>query len=411
MDKTKEQSYAQKARKTKTAKIVLSLVITLVVVGCLAFFGLGLGSPKDDAVSTSADGIQTVIDSEGRSVEIPADPQSIAIMDAFSGELVVMLGEGENACGMPGGVKSDKMLQKLCPEMKDVASLSGNSVNIESLLDFNCDVALVKAAMPAEERNKLEKVGIPYVVVDYTTMAEQVKAIELVGQVCGADAAKKALDLVAFYQDTVKMVEDKTKDIAPESQLKVYHAINDALLTDSSESLGNDWITKTGCVNVASQEKATNGSDYSTSVEQVYAWDPDVIICNSATATDEFLTNEKWSGLRAVKDGKVYTIPTGATRWGQRGSVETYLAMVWLGVTVYPDLYDDVDLKTFVTSYYQDNLGLEIDDELYESIIAGEDVRTNGSGSGDVSPADDGKGEGTGAGNGSGGGNGQGQAA
>ena len=115
--------------------------------------------------------------------------------------------------------------------------------------------------------------------------------------------------------------------------------------------------------------------DYAAGLEQIFVWDPDVMICNEASTKDYLLTDSKWQGLRAVKEGEVYNIPVGATRWGQRGSLETFFAMIWLGVTIYPEYYAGFDLRQEVTDFYRDQLGLEVDDETWRKMTAGTGIR------------------------------------
>lgn len=342
-----------------------------------------VASASSDVASAADVTYHEVVDSAGRSVQVPQTPQSVAVMDSFSGELAVMIGAGPRLCGVPAGVSSDAILQAIYPELATgPATLSGGSVNIESLMSMGCDVALVKSTMSDEERAKLDKVGIPYVVVDYTTVEGQIAAIRLVGQVCGGDADAKAQALAVYYESVVADVAARVEGIADQDRVSVYHAINDVLLTDSSDSLGADWITRTGCVDVSATSAATSGSDYTATLEQIYVWDPDLVICNVATTADAMRADARWEGLRAVEQGCVLNIPIGATRWGQRGSVETYLAMLWLGCQAYPQAFSDVDMRQVVSDYYRDYLGVEITDELYAQIVSGEGIRANGTGGG-----------------------------
>jgi iron complex transport system substrate-binding protein len=93
-------------------------------------------------------------------------------------------------------------------------------------------------------------------------------------------------------------------------------------------------------------------------------------------------SDSKWAGLPAVSTGQIYNIPIGATRFGQRGDVETYFAMLWLGCTLYPQYYSDVDFKDRLVSHYRDYLGVEVDDALFEKIMSGEGIRSEGTGGG-----------------------------
>ena len=68
--------------------------------------------------------------------------------------------------------------------------------------------------------------------------------------------------------------------------------------------------------------------------------------------------------------------------------------MLWLGKTLYPGQYEDINLKETVVAYYRDIIGLDIDAETWDAIVAGQGVRTEGSG------GQDGSGSGSGGGGG-----------
>lgn len=349
--------------------------------GCaLAVAALGAGTFGLSGCSAGGSGGQvTVTDYVGRQVEVPSSPERIAGLDSFTGELMVLCGAGPQLVGTPTGVVSDVLLQQIYPDLVNVpAPMSNGAINIEELMSEDPDVVIVKEEVysTSGQPEKLDATGIPYVVVGYTSIDEQVSAMRLVGQVCGGDTEGRVEKLATYYEDTVADCKKRAQDLKDADKVKVYHSINALSMTDGANSLGADWVSAVGAVDVsATDESAASATDYTASLEQVYSWDPDVIICNSADTTDYLKTKANCAGLRAVKSGEVHTIPVGATRWGQRGSVETYLAMIWLGKTVYPKLYRDVNLKKTVVSYYRDYIGLEIDDATYKKILSGEGIR------------------------------------
>jgi iron complex transport system substrate-binding protein len=418
---------AEQARAERRTRLLVGIAAAIAVALVLVFLGsraLLNGLKADDAGSgrvsdvsgvssqEAGEGMRWVTDSAGRSVQVPRDPQHIAVMDSFSGELVVMIGAGDRLCGVPGGTKSDKLLQRMCAQLAGLPSLSGNAVNIEELVGAACDVAIAHDAMPESELAKLDRAGIPYVLVGYTGVDSQLDALSVVGTACGEQAEQKAVELRRYYDDMRANVTSRVAGVADADRVRVYHSINDALLCDGQGSLGASWIEETGCVDVSAGQAPTSDYDYNATLEQVYTWNPDLLVCNNAETAATMGADAQWAGLRAVREGGVHVIPTGATRWGHRGSVETPLAMLWLGTVAYPDLFADVDLKQTVVDYYRDYLGLEIDDETYASMISGEGLRTTGggSGSGSGSGAGNGGGSGFGNGSGSGGGNGSGDA-
>lgn len=377
----------------RTPKTVLAtLLATVAVIACIGGFAwfAGGGSQQEGGNPAGTDAVQptetqTVEDMAGRQVEIPAEPQHIAALDSFSGEVCVLSGVGERLFGAPGGVISNQLLIRLYSELPSIERLSGNSVNAETLMAGDVDVVLVKSDLytGSSETEKLERLGIPFVVVGYGTVEEQMEAIRLVGKVCGGDAAERAGAIADYYEQTVELVERRAAQVPQEERACVYHSVNGALTCDGAGSLGEDWIARTGAVSVSAQESPTgNSGDYEATLEQVYSWDPDLMICSSAAAAKEFQTEARWSGLGAVAEGKVRGLPVSSSRWGQRGDPETFLAMLWLGKELYPELYADIDLKETVTSYYRDIIGLEIDDETWKQILAGEGLRAQGSGNG-----------------------------
>jgi iron complex transport system substrate-binding protein len=384
------------ARRERRLKVVLCSVFLVLALGGLAVWAgisgmLSSGetstnqtAPSEETTSSNASQTHTVVDSAGRSVEVPVDPENVAVMDSFSGELMVMIGAGSQMCGVPSGVTSDTILQTIYPALTEQpVALSGNAVNIETLMAMGTDVVLVKSTLPDDERAKLDTMGIPYVVVGYSTMEEQVAAIRLVGEVCGGNAQVKADALADYYEQTISTVKAHTATIPVSKRLSVYHSINDILLTDGTTSLGTDWIECAGGIDVSSGQSVPSGStDYTATLEQVYAWDPDIVICNVADTVTSVKADAKWSGLSAISSGHVYNIPIGATRWGQRGDVETYLAMLWLGCTIYPQYYTDIDFKQVIIDYYRDYLGITVDDALYDQIISGSGIRSTGSNNG-----------------------------
>ena len=379
---------ARERKRRAIAAIAFAVMVMAVVVVATLANGLqgdgGITNDQEQALSSATQdkALIQVSDSVGRTVEVPENPQAIAVFDSFSGELAVLIGAGSQLIGVPGGTKSDVILEQIYPGLNELISLSGSSINIETLAASGCDVAIVKSTMDDAECAKLDQLGIPYVKVGYTSVSEQIEAIRLVGKVCGSEAAQKAEAIASYYQETVEMVRERVNDISEDERVRVYHAINDELTTDSADSLGASWIELTGCVDVSAGEQATSDTDYTTTLEQIYSWDPDLIICNVASTAVSIRESSVWSGLRAVSEGRVLNIPIGATRWGQRGSVETWFAMVWLGKQAYPERFADIDLEQMVKDAYQQLYGVEVDDALYDQIISGEGIRSSGNGSG-----------------------------
>ena len=116
---------------------------------------------------------------------------------------------------------------------------------------------------------------------------------------------------------------------------------------------------------MAQDVEAQKGKGMSpVSLEQVLAWNPQVIIAWDDVVrggADELIrTDANWSTIDAVKDGKVYTMPNVPFSWCDRPpSVNRILGIQWIANTLYPDAYD-VDMievtKEFYSLFYHANV-------------------------------------------------------
>ncbi|MBR4727106.1 MAG: ABC transporter substrate-binding protein [Clostridia bacterium] len=318
----------------------------------------------------------TLTDCAGRTVTVPADPQSICTLCPFSGPMTVLLGRGEKITSTVNNVARSKLLTSLCPSLADaVVVKNSGSMNAEEILARSTDLILVNAEMyeTDAERAKLEAMGIPYVVVEFNTIEEQFRAVRVLGAALGAE--EKAEAYLTWFQQALDLVDETVAGVTDPPRL--YHAVNEAVRTDDRGSYCAEWIAHTRAVNVATESGVLSieGNKAYTTLEQIYVWDPAVIICNEAQVDDYILTDPKWQGLTAVKEGQVFQIPIGITRWGHPSSIETPLALLWLAKLLYPDLFT-FDLDAKIVDFYQQFFGFTPDSELIEGMKAGDEMRT-----------------------------------
>lgn len=355
-------------KKNKGIYLAFLLILLFIISGC----GSNLNEVEDLDY-------KVIEDSIGRSVNIPNDPKRIAAIDSFTAEALIMSGAGDQMVCCPRGVKSDKLLMSIYEELSEKPVIqSGGSINAEALLKLNPELIFIKYGfyIEPEEIQKIEKLGIPYIVIKYSDTETQMAALKLISSVLSKENRERANKILDYYKDTIEYVKNKTLKIPKEERKSLYHSINGVTRTDGRDSLGADWTEIAGCKNVSINEKLLKEGDiYTAGKEQIFLWDPDVIICNEKSAAEFFCTSKMFSGLSAVRSNNVYNIPIAATRWGQQGSLETYFAMLWLGKTLYPEYYKDLDLEKEVCDFYKDIEGIYIDHETYKKILEGEGIR------------------------------------
>lgn len=318
----------------------------------------------------------TVTDCVGRTVEVPKEPQSICCVCPFTGPIIVLCGYGDRVTTGCNNMTRSNLLTMICPSIADaVVVKSSGSVNGEAVLEYGTDLIFVNDGtyeIP-EERAKLDSLGIPYVVIGFDDLESQLEAMLVIGR--ALDAEDRAQEYVDWCKSVYADVQAALSD-APDEPLDLYHAVNEAVRTDYAGCICDEWITMTGVNDVSLSANLTvDGGKAYTTLEQIYAWDPDLIICNEAGVDDYILSDEKWAGLGCVRDGAVYQIPVGISRMGHPTSTETPLALMWLANLLCPEQYD-IDFGQTLKDYYRRFYAFEIDDEMVQAILQADEMRT-----------------------------------
>ena len=351
--------------KRRMLSAVLALLMTAVLLcGCAA-----LRAP-------AASDTITVTDCAGRTVAVPRDPQSICCVCPFSGPIIVMCGYGDRVTTACNNMTRSNLLTMICPSIADaVVVKSSGSVNGEAVLEYGTDLIFVNDGtyeVPAE-RAKLDSLGVPYVVIGFDDLRSQLDAMLVIGRALGAE--DRAQDYVDWCEGVYADVQAALSGDLGEP-VDLYHAINEAVRTDYAGCICDEWITMTHVNDVSlSSDLTVDGGKAYTTLEQIYNWDPDMIICNEAGVDDYILSDEKWAGLRCVRDGAVYQIPVGISRMGHPTSTETPLALMWLANLLYPERYEIDCLQTF-RDYYLRFYDFEIDDEMAQAILQADEMRS-----------------------------------
>ena len=335
-------------------------------------------SPAEADSGTEADTV-AITDHAGRQVEVPAQIDRVVVTDILpmASVLTVFLGSADKIVGIhPSSMSAAEsgLLGELFPEIleADTSFMAGGDLNVEQLLNLDPDVVLVNASstelISAIENAGLTAVGISPSKWDYDILETYDQWIALLSQIF--PESSKSEEISAYSKEVYGLVQERVKDIPEEEKksiLFLYNYDDNQIITSGKHFFGQYWADAIGGRNAAEEVEAEN-SNAVISMEQVYQWDPDVIlITNFTTAQPDDLYNNTigsndWSSVKAVTDGQVYKMPLGTYR-SYTPSADTPVTFLWMAKTVYPELFEDIDITAEVRDYYQELYGVTLTDE------------------------------------------------
>lgn len=331
------------------------------------------------ALSMSAQA-RVVTDDNGDTMEVPDKIERLVVANVLplASAATVYLQDGSRVAGMhPASMSAAKsgLLGELFPEVlkADTRFIQGASLNIESLMKLKPDVVLVNAP----DRRMIEQIrsaGLTAFAVSPTKWRYDVlKTYD--GWMASLaelfpDAPTNAQVVRDESQRIAKLVGERTADIAPEARRRVLFIVRldgKSIVTSGRNFFGQYWCDAIGAVNAASEVKAQNQNAV-VSMEDVYAWDPDLIfITNFTPAMPADLIENRdpgrdWSTVSAVEKGAVFKMPLGVYRT-YTPSADTPLTLLWMAKTAYPSRFADIDLDAEVKAYYKRLFNASLTDE------------------------------------------------
>jgi iron complex transport system substrate-binding protein len=243
----------------------------------------------------------------------------------------------------------------LLPEIAarpQIARLTGRGgVNTDALKSSKPDIIIDIGTVSAEFKTLAEKVqqdsGIPYVLLDghLDRVGATYRALgELLGRT--ADAEK----LASTAENTVATVTKRVAAVPRDARPRVYYTRDKSgLQTGFGGSMISEPIEFMGAHNVAAD---LHGSHGVATVEQVRAWDPEIIVAADADFAASVRTDPAWAGISAIKNGRVYLAPRLPFGWvDYPPAVNRLIGLWWLGKILYADKFPE-DIKALARDFY-----------------------------------------------------------
>ena len=303
-------------------------------------------TPADPTEEPAAETV-SFTDSTGRAVELPANITKIApsgpvatmILAAFAPEKLVCTGTNI-------GDDQAAFLYEGLSDLPMTGQLYGGKAtfNLEELLATGAEVIIdlgdFKKSIADDLTALQEQTGLPCIFLE-ADLAHMADAFRSLGTILGKE--ERGEELAKLVEETMTMAAENSAKITEDQMVSVlYSSGSDPLGTNVEGSSQAQVLGIVGAKNaVVVDEVTSKGGGNMINMEQLYNFDPNVVLVTDAAALEIIESETAWQELRAVKDGKVYTVPTEPYCWlSAPPSMNMILGVWWLGNLLYPEVYD-----------------------------------------------------------------------
>ena len=318
------------------------------------------------------EGFRTVKDSDGKEVAVPLHVKRVTPLIGAFAQVTCMLGaEQKIASSVP---RLSEMFYTIFPSLKRNSPSTTLSSSIETLIASKTEVVFGPTSFFLSEANvaQLQASGIAVVKISHFATVEEIKeSVRLIAEILGEDAPQKAQAFNDYYDTMMHEVQKRTSTVSPKLHVLALNFSAGNYTTINDSDIGAIYIKMAGGRNVAS-DYAIDSKEMVKMInaEQILMWNPDVIITNSNPSRDVILNNPAFQTLGAIKNRRVYVVPTGVYLWSVR-SAEGALQPLWLGKMFYPERFADISMEKEVKQFYKTFYHYDVSDDEIKMILEG----------------------------------------
>ncbi|MGX3043771.1 ABC transporter substrate-binding protein [Helicobacter sp. T3_23-1056] len=362
----------------------------------------------------------TLIDDDGEKVTITKEPQKIAIAGIWPlpSVMIMLDNSAKRIAYMPQASKNALLHSFMIDFYPQIAQIpTGNSENIEELLNYKPDVFICHSANKAICA-LMRKSGVPTLAISVAKwgynshktlegwfrlvaplLDKESKAERILQEIKKQEGlAKQQLRAQNLSLQKLQNPQNPQNQQNPSAKNTQNSSANKPHSTLESNALPKAIFIHT----YASDEKLVIAGifgkyllDFSggihaldslrsatTSIEEIYKLNPDIIYINNFTPLlpKQILESKRWQGIKAVQHKRVYKLPLGSYRPFAPG-VDLPLLLAWLGAhnegfiessKAHLDSAKSVikeDYKAYAKWYYKEIFGLDLDETQIDKIF------------------------------------------
>ncbi len=333
----------------------------------------------EEVASTS---FRTIEDMWGRKVKVKSNVETAVIMEweGLVAKSMKLWGLEENIIGVDSGAKKNPFRRAIIPTIENLPAVGSpyNGVNYEEIAKLKPDVVFMELWVTNETEKemhetaikRIEDLGIPVIAL-LSPSCNETPSFEatwqfarLVGEVYNKEA--EAEELITSLDSHIQLIKERTGGLSEEEKADVL------IFSTSSYVMGRGSIQSYFITDILNANNLVeeNQKFIQISEEQLLTYEPDVLVVmghDGYLATSEIYEGKhvglNWSNLKAFKPIKNQRIVSlGYEEW--RATIETPVGLLKIAKTLYPDLFNDIDLEAEELKIYMENYGFSKDDAL-----------------------------------------------
>ena len=332
----------------KLFSLLLALAMLLSFAACANPGSTTSGTTTDDNASAATSYPLTVTDQAGRTVTIEKEPQKLVSGYYISTSAIIALDIKDRLVGIEAKANKRAIYSLSAPELIALPSVgTAKEFDLEGCVALSPDLVILPLKLKSAAET-LTALGIDVLLVNPENQTLLEEMVTLIGKATNTQA--KAAELLGFIS---AQTDRLSAALANAAKPKVYLAGNSSMLSTAGDAMyQSDMIRLAGGTNVAASITDTYWVE--TSYEQLLAWNPEyIILASDATYTvDDVLSDPNLADCDAVKNGKVYKMPSKAEAWDSPVP-SGILGAVWLSSVLHSDICTEAAAAEIIDNYYE----------------------------------------------------------
>lgn len=342
-------------------KIILVCLSLLMIVGL--FTGCGAETQNEET-------IRTVVDMQGKTVELPSKIDSYCVLYSSAVPMCAMMDKNlEHMVMYPISSYFEYWYGIMFEGINDHAvQVDKKAVTAEQILESGAQVVFWNRAAHEELVASLEASGVACVNVQVKNSDDLIKALDVIADTFGTDYAQAQADKYeSKTAEWLKIVDEHASKI-PESEKKSVLVIGDVYSPNvgGPDSYQGYWTNRAGFIN-ASPVKSGE-PDATLTMEEIYELDPDVIIAQGPINRNEINNDAQWKEVRAMQENMLFANPSVLDEWGMP-TTESPLQFMWVLTKFYPEYASDINASAELIDFYKEFYGYEMSSDDANAIL------------------------------------------